>query len=158
MRDGALTPVCPRQTESELVLGRDHGPATGIIAPVRGKDPYDPSEEQCRRTRQRLEALLERGLSALVVTESDSVLRDLPLLARIASRSSATVLMRLPTVDPEMLALWEPEGPRAEQRLGVLRPLGEAGIATGILASPLVPFLMDGHPQLRGRRPPPPPP
>ncbi|MHB0868949.1 MAG: SPL family radical SAM protein [Chloroflexota bacterium] len=140
---------CCRQTESELVLGQGSQPAVGIIAPAEGTDPYDPTEEQCRQTRRRLEALLDHGLSALVVTRSDRVLRDLPLLERIAHAGSATVLMRVPTMAPEMSGLWEPDGPEPEQRLSALRPLSEAGVQAGLLASPLVPFLMDGHPQLR---------
>lgn len=140
---------CCRQTESELVLGQDSRPAVGIIAPAEGADPYDQTEEQCGQTRRRLEALLDHGLSALVVTRSDRVLRDLPLLARIAHAGSATVLMRVPTVDPEMSHLWEPDGPEPEQRLSALRPLGEAGVQVGLLASPLVPFLTDDHPRLR---------
>lgn len=139
---------CAR-TDSGLVYDERGRAPVGVIAPIEGRDPYDPAEGRCQLTHRQLEALRDAGLSALVVTGSDRVLRDLPLLAEIARHSSATVLVRVATVDPELAALWEAESPPPDRRLAVLRPLGEAGIAAGLLASPLVPFLMDGHGQLR---------
>ncbi len=120
-----------------------------VIEPWGGQDPFDGSEHRCVPTRTQLEAARDAGVPTLVVTRSDRVLRDLPLLGEVAARNSATVLMKVATVDPELAALWEPEAPPPDRRLAALRPLRESGVAVGLLAAPLVPFLMDDHGALR---------
>lgn len=144
--DAPLPRRCTR-TESELVL-KPKAPVC-TIAPEGNRDPYDTAEGRCELTRRQLEAARDAGLSALVITRSDRVVRDLPLLAEIAGSGGATVLVAVATADPELAALWEPDTPPPSSRLAVLRPLAEAGVAAGLLAAPLVPFLMDDHAQLR---------
>ncbi|MCL4369958.1 MAG: hypothetical protein M1380_03490 [Chloroflexi bacterium] len=138
---------CGRRTESELVV-KPKAPLC-VIAPEEGRDPYDAAEGRCQATRHRLQEVRDAGTPVLLITRSDRVLRDLPLLAEIARGGGATLLAAVATLDPELAAFWEPESPPPDRRLAVLRPAAEAGVAAGLLASPLVPYLMDDHSSLR---------
>ena len=146
-REGSM-PLCTR-TESETVLRRTGIAGKGTIGPANGIDPYDQAEGRCGDTLRRLEALLNEGSPVRVITRSDRVLEDLPLLARIARRGSATVLIAAATLDVELARVWEPKAIPPNERLSLLRRIREMGVSAGLMASPLVPFLMDDHTQLR---------
>ncbi|HEX2987636.1 MAG TPA: radical SAM protein [Chloroflexota bacterium] len=146
-RDGTM-PMCVR-VESETVLRMSGTAGLETIGPERGLDPYDQGEGRCPETRQRLEKLLQDGRPARVITRSARIVEDLPLLSEIARRASATVLIGVATVDAELARVWEPQLLAPDRRLALMRRIREAGVSAGLMAAPLVPFLMDDHPQLR---------
>jgi len=77
------------------------------------------------------------------VTKSNLVLRDLDLLAPMAEAGLASVFMSITTLDRTLAQRMEPRAPTPERRLQALAALGQAGVPTGVLASPMIPGLND---------------
>ena len=107
-------------------------------------DPYQPAEKEFGATRAILEKIAEReGLSLSITTKSDQVTRDLDLLRKISERSSLCVNLSITTLRTRLARLLEPRAPRPDLRLETVRKLREAGIASGVLAMPILPGLTD---------------
>lgn len=63
-------------------------------------DPYQPAERRYQRTHAILEVLAnEKGRQVSIVTKSDLILRDLPLLQRLAERNIFDANITITTVD-----------------------------------------------------------
>jgi DNA repair photolyase len=123
--------------------------ASGGIAPEHiaigtATDPYQPAEREYGVTRACLEELAKKeGLSISITTKSNQVLRDLDLLKRIAEKSALFVNMTISTTRSRLARLLEPRAPQPELRLNAVKQLREAGISTGVFASPLLPGITD---------------
>jgi DNA repair photolyase len=109
-------------------------------------DPYQPAEKEYGVTRACLEELAKReGLSISIVTKSNQIVRDVDLLKVIAAKSALTVNITVTTLRPRLARLLEPRAPRPDLRLAAVKQLREAGLAVGVLASPLLPEINDGE-------------
>jgi DNA repair photolyase len=107
-------------------------------------DPYQPAEREFGATRAILAKMAEReGLSVSITTKSDQVVHDIDLLKRISARSSLTVNLTITTLRTQLARLLEPRAPRPDLRLAAVRQLREEGIAAGVFAMPIVPWLTD---------------
>jgi len=106
-------------------------------------DPYQPAESKFKITRQVLEAFLKHHNSLLPTTKSDLVLRDLDILKKIAKTGFLNAVITLPTLNDELRKKIEPNVPRVERRLEIIRRLHEAGITVGVTAIPLLPYISD---------------
>jgi DNA repair photolyase len=104
-------------------------------------DGWQPIEAQWRLTRRCCELLLERGFRLHVLTKSTLVLRDLDVFARRPVQVGVT----LTTLDERLRELWEPGAARVPERLGVIEAAQRAGLQTGIMFGPLLPFLSDSQ-------------
>jgi DNA repair photolyase len=112
-------------------------------------DPYQPAERRFARTRSILEVFAkERGRRLGITTKSDLILRDLDLLREIARGNVLNVNFTITTLDEKLARLLEPRAPRPALRLAALQKLGDAGIAVGVFANPVMPGLTDGERQL----------
>ena len=119
------------------------------IAMGTATDPYQPAERRFGRTRSILEVFVrERGRRLGITTKSDLIVRDLELLREIARGNVLHVNFTITTLDEKLARLLEPRAPRPALRLAALRKLGEAGIAMGVFANPVMPGLTDGERQL----------
>lgn len=103
-------------------------------------DPYQPCEAQYRQTRQVLELLSEKGFSASILTKSALVLRDMDLLQNMAS---AAVSLSLAFNDDRTRRVFEANTMDNEKRIDALYQLKEAGIRTGALLCPVIPYITD---------------
>jgi DNA repair photolyase len=107
-------------------------------------DPYQPAEKEFGATRAILEKMAEReGLNLSITTKSTQVIGDLDLLRKISERSSLCVNLSITTLRTRLARMLEPRAPRPDLRLETVRKLREAGIATGVLAMPILPGLTD---------------
>ena len=106
-------------------------------------DPYQPIERQHRVMREVLEVLAEFGHPVSVLTKSDLVLRDLDLLAPMAARGLARVMLSITTLDGRLARAMEPRAPRPAKRLEAVRVLAMAGVPTGTVHGPMIPGLSD---------------
>lgn len=107
-------------------------------------DPYQPIERRARVTRSLLEVFAERsGLKLGIVTKSTLIERDLDLLTRIAARNCLTLHLTITTPDPKLARILEPRAPRPDLRFRTVARLRAAGLAVGILCSPLMPGITD---------------
>ncbi len=123
-------------------LGRP-GYVCRSIAMGTNTDPYQPAERERRVTRNILEVLLEHRHPVSIVTKGRLVLRDLDLLAELAGLGLARVAVSLTTLDNELKARLEPRATGPAARLKMIRELSAAGVPTGVMVAPVIPFLND---------------
>ncbi len=103
-------------------------------------DPYQPVEQQYQLTRSCLSLLADSEMSVSILTKSDLVLRDLPLLKKIAR---VDVGLTITTTDQGAARFLEPGAPSPERRFRALSGLAEAGIDTWVFIAPVIPGIGD---------------
>ncbi|HEX7036110.1 MAG TPA: PA0069 family radical SAM protein [Pseudomonadales bacterium] len=113
------------------------------IAMGTNTDPYQPAEKTQRVTRTVLEVLLEHNHPVTIVTKGQLILRDLDLLSELARRGLASVAVSLTTLDNELKTRLEPRAAGPAARLRMIRELSDAGVPTGVMVAPVIPFLND---------------
>jgi DNA repair photolyase len=107
-------------------------------------DPYQPAERRCEVTRGILEEMARhRGLELGIITKSVLILRDIDLLRQVAEHNSLFVNVTITTLNADLARLLEPRAPRPDLRMDAVRKLNEAGIATGVSCSPVIPGITD---------------
>ena len=102
-------------------------------------DGWQPIEAERRLTRRCCELLLERGFQVNILTKSDLVRRDFDVFAGRSVRVGVTVT----TLDERLRRLWEPGASSVAARFRVLEEARSAGLRTGVMFAPLLPFLSD---------------
>ena len=103
-------------------------------------DPYQPCEAKYRQTRQVLELLLEKGFSASILTKSDLVLRDSDILQKM---NAANVSVSVAFNDNRTRCLFEANTMDTEKRIEALHQMKAAGVRTGALICPVIPYITD---------------
>jgi len=103
-------------------------------------DPYQPCEAEYYQTRKTLELLLRKGFSAGILTKSDLVVRDIDLLKEM---KGVSVLFSMAFNDNRTRTAFETKTISNEKRTDSLRQLKEAGIPTGAVISPVIPYITD---------------
>jgi DNA repair photolyase len=106
-------------------------------------DAYQPAEGRFRLTRRVLEALRDAGNPLGLVTKSPMILRDLDVLAELASVAKVRVFFTITTVDLKLWRVLEPGTANPWKRLYVLGKLREAGVPAGVLLAPILPGITD---------------
>lgn len=102
-------------------------------------DPYQPVEEQYRRTRALLEELQGSGALLSIATKSDLILRDLDL---IKSFTDARVSWSINTLDENFKDDMD-KGVSIERRLTAMKIFHDAGVRTTCFISPIFPEITD---------------
>ena len=151
MEDGKLFETrIYAKSEAAALLRRDlRRPSAGAIAMGTSTDPYQPAEKKFGVTRSLLEVFAEgSGRELAITTKGDGVTRDLDLLLAISQRNRLSVNFTITTVDAGLARLLEPRAPRPDLRLAALSALADAGIQTGVFASPILPWITDAAEQL----------
>ncbi len=115
----------------------------GIIGTGSMHDAYMPIEEKVKLTKRALEAIADYGFGVHVVTKSDLVLRDVPILKKISRYHTAAVSLTITTIDDELSEIVEPGAPPSSARFRALKELSDAGIETRIALMPSLPFIED---------------
>jgi DNA repair photolyase len=108
-------------------------------------DAYQPIERKYGITRQILEVLAETRHPFSLVTKSALVERDIDLIAPMAAQGLAMVFVSITTLDRNLARKLEPRAAAPERRLETLQRLSEAGIPTGVMTAPVIPFLNDSE-------------
>ena len=103
-------------------------------------DPYQPVEKEYRQTRKVLELFLKKGFSASILTKSDLVASDIDILQEM---KDAAVSVSVAFTDNHTRNLFEANTIATGQRIEALRQLKEAGIKTGALLCPVIPYITD---------------
>jgi len=114
-----------------------------VIALGANTDPYQPTERKLELTRRILEVLAEHDHPVAVVTKSALVARDIDILAPMAERNLARVMVSITSLDRQLARRMEPRAAAPHRRLETLAALKAAGVPTGVLASPMIPGLND---------------
>ena len=119
-----------------------------VCAPINlgsNTDPYQPIEREQQLTRRLLEVLLRYRHPVTIVTKGSLVLRDLDLLAELASQRLVRVMISLTTLDDELKRILEPRAAAPKARLRAIRVLREAGVPVSVLCSPMIPMINDSE-------------
>jgi len=103
-------------------------------------DPYQPCEAEYHQTRKVLELFLKKGFSASILTKSDLVVRDIDILKEM---NDAAVSVSVAFNDNQTRRLFEANTMDTENRIEALRQLKEAGVRTGALVCPVIPYITD---------------
>ncbi|VXC94662.1 PA0069 family radical SAM protein [Sphingomonas sp. AX6] len=117
-----------------------------VCAPIAfgtNTDPYQPIETDWRITRGCIEVLAETDHPLTITTKSNRVLRDLDLLAPMAAKGLAAVMISVTSLDPKIAMTLEPRAPHPDKRLAAVKALSDAGIPTFVSISPIVPSITD---------------
>ena len=119
-----------------------------VCAPISlgsNTDPYQPVERDLGITRAILEVLAECGHPVMIVTKSARVERDIDILGAMADVGRCSVNVSITTLDRSLARRMEPRASAPHRRLEAVRRLTDAGIPTGVFASPMIPFLNDAE-------------
>ena len=116
-----------------------------VMALGTNTDPYQPIEREYRITRGILEVLSAHDHPVAIVTKSYLVVRDIDILADMASRSLARVYVSVTTLDRDLARNLEPRAATPPRRLATIRALARAGIPTGAIVAPIIPALNDAE-------------
>lgn len=105
-------------------------------------DPYMPIEEELGLTRQALELIARYRYPVHIITKSNMVVRDIDVLRDI-SKTYAAVSFTITTNDDELSRIIEPGAPVSSERFEAMKVLSAAGVYTGIIISPVLPWITD---------------
>ncbi|MSQ41272.1 MAG: radical SAM protein [Dehalococcoidia bacterium] len=123
-----------------------------MVALGTATDSYQPIEGKYRLTRRALEALHRYRTPVGVVTKGTMVVRDVDVLADMATREGCTVCFSVTTLDRDLWERLEPGTSPPWQRFRALERMRAAGVNAGVLLAPVVPGITDffGQPERRG--------
>lgn len=121
----------------------------GVVGTGSMSDPYNPFEEELQLTRRALTLLEAYGFGVAIATKSDLIVRDIDVLTSIHRTMPAICKVTLTTCDDELAAKMEPRAPSPSRRLAAVERLSAAGLFTGILMMPILPFLEDSPENVR---------
>ena len=124
-------------------LARKVKPA--FIAMGSMSDPYNPFERELQLTRHALELIDAYQCGVAVATKSDLITRDTALYQLIQSHSPVICKMTVTTVDDALAAKIEPHAPPPSRRLAAVEELSRAGVYTGVLLMPVLPYVEDSE-------------
>lgn len=108
-------------------------------------DPYQPIEADWRIARACIEVLSECDHPLTITTKSNRVVRDLHLLAPMATKGLVSVAMSITSLDPVIARTLEPRAPHPRKRLAAVAALTAAGIPCSVSIAPVIPAITDGE-------------
>ncbi len=73
-----------------------------------------------------------------ITTKSARVVRDLDILAPMAARGLAAVMLSVTTLDPLIASRLEPRASAPARRIAAIRSLSEAGVPVYVSVSPVI--------------------
>ena len=115
------------------------------IAMGTNTDPYQPIEADYRITRSILEVCLEARHPVTITTKSARVIRDLDLLAELASLNLIAVAISITSLDPRLSGRLEPRASAPAKRLEALGKLVDAGVPAHVSVAPIIPSITDEY-------------
>ncbi len=105
-------------------------------------DPYMPVEMKMELTRGALKLIKKYSFGVHVITKSNLIVRDIDLLEKIG-KVYAAVSMTITAADDKLAGEIEPAAPLTSKRFEAIKELSDNNIYTGIVLTPVLPFLTD---------------
>jgi DNA repair photolyase len=116
---------------------------SGVIATGSMSDPYNPFEIKYQHTRQALKLVNTYHFGISIATKSNLITRDIDILKNIKEHSPVICKITVTAAEDFLCRKIEPDVCVTSKRLEAIKKLSDAGIFTGILMMPLLPFLTD---------------
>lgn len=132
--------------EQELRSKRNKG-VVGIGAM---SDSYNPFEKEQMITRGALELLARYQFGAAITTKSDLIIRDIDLYKQISSQSAVITMLTITAAEDDIAEKIERNVTRSKERFKAIEQLSNAGIYTGVLMTPILPYITDTEDNIRG--------
>lgn len=136
VKDNALTLL-----NQELMKKKNKG-VVGIGAM---SDSYNRFEEKEEVTRGALKLLRDYHFGVSLETKSDLIVRDIDLFLDIQKYNDVIIKMTITTSDDELSKIIEPHVCVSSKRFLAIQKMSEAGLFTGILMHPILPFITDSE-------------
>jgi DNA repair photolyase len=114
-----------------------------VVALSGNTDCYQPLEKHFELTRRCLEVFAEFRNPVAVVTKSSLVLRDVDLLAELATQKLVRVAISITTLGGALARRLEPRAAQPERRLEAVAKLTSAGVPVVVMIAPVIPGLND---------------
>ena len=108
-------------------------------------DAYQPIEKDLMITRDLLKVLHNYKHPVSIITKSALIERDIDILSDMARDGLCSVIVSLTTLDKHLCRIMEPRAAASQRRLRTIKTLSDAGIPTGILFAPAIPFINDNE-------------
>jgi len=108
-------------------------------------DCYQPVERKLQITRRCLEVALESRQPVAMITKNALVTRDLDVFGETAESKIVNVGLSITTLDEKLARQMEPRTSPPAARLRTIRQLGDAGVCTSVMVTPIVPGLTDSE-------------
>lgn len=115
----------------------------GVIGTGAMSDPYNPFEKELKLTRNALELVNAFEFGIAIATKSTLITRDIDILSDIQTHSPVLCKITITTPHDALSAKIEPGAPLSSERFAAVKQLSDAGIFTGILLMPVLPFIED---------------
>jgi len=115
----------------------------GIVGTGAMSDHYNPFEEEFCLTRGALRLIARYGYGIVISTKSDLVLRDMDILAEIRKFAPAFVNFTVTAGNDDLCLKIERHVCPSGRRFLAMKRLSGAGIGTGVLLMPVLPFISD---------------
>ena len=122
---------------------------SGVVGTGSMSDPYNPFEKDLLLTRHALELIDAFDFGAAIATKSTLLLRDLDILQTIKEHSPVLCKVTITTADDILSKKIEPGVPPSSDRFAMIDTLNQAGIFSGILLMPVLPWLEDSEENIR---------
>lgn len=114
-------------------------PSLGILDIGTSTDPYQPIEEEQRRTRRILESAVAERIPVFLLTRGTLVARDVDVLQELATHGLVEVCMSIITLNEDLAAKIEPRAPGPRERLATAQRLVGLGLPITFHVAPLIP-------------------
>ncbi|MFH1766555.1 MAG: radical SAM protein [Patescibacteria group bacterium] len=113
---------------------------------VIGVGDWQPIEKKYRFSRKMLEICLDLGFPVYLLEKSPLVLDDLDLLKKINQKAGAGISFSIITdKDDKTRKIFEPDAPSVKSRFEAMKKISQAGIETGTVMIPVLPFVYDSQ-------------
>jgi DNA repair photolyase len=115
----------------------------GVIGIGAMSDTYNPLEKRYEITRRALMLIQKYGFGVSVETKSSLMARDTDIFTEINKRQSVILKFTITTADDALSKILEPNVCPASERLKAMQQLSDNGLFTGVLLTPVIPFITD---------------
>lgn len=112
----------------------------GTIGTGSMNDPYMPVESKEQMCQKALKIIHKHHFPVHIITKSNLVLRDSDTIKSI-SETYAAVSFTITTMDDKLAKKIEPGASLPSERIQAIRTLGQMGIYTGVILTPVLPYL-----------------
>lgn len=136
------------KTNAAEILRKELGKPRYVCKPIAmgtNTDPYQPAERQLRVTRDIIQALHDCRHPLSIVTKSWLIERDLDLLGPMAADGLVKVFLSVTSLDHDLARRLEPRATAPARRLKTVQALNRAGVPTGVMFAPVIPFINDAE-------------
>ncbi len=115
----------------------------GVVSFGTLSDPYNELEREYEITRGALELIKKYEFGVSIDTKSDLILRDIDLLKDIKKNNNVIIKISITTYEEDLARDLEPNVISPKRRFEVVKLLRENDIYTGVLMTPVLPFITD---------------